>query len=151
MLPAATSCSSGFHRCVRLRSTSVTSARWWRPSLSPRPVASSRPPAPPPTTTTRCGPAMSVLRDGLSAEEELRPQAAEAVPLVEHDRRVDERVPELVEGTVDRAARGDAVARLDDLLALAREDEVGEERRGMGMRRPLRHADGARLPEGRIE
>ena len=27
MLPAATSCSSGFHKCVRMRSTSVIIAR----------------------------------------------------------------------------------------------------------------------------
>src|SRR5690348_3752686 len=116
MLPAATSWSSGFHRCVRLRSMSVTSARPFRPRRSPRRVANSSPPAPPPTMTTRC---MSVLRDGLSAQEEVRPELAEAVPLIEHDRGIDQLVPELVERAVHRAARGHAIARLDDLLALA--------------------------------
>src|SRR5437867_1200021 len=42
--------------CVRERSTSVTFALPFRPSLSPRRVASSRPPAPPPTTTMWCSP-----------------------------------------------------------------------------------------------
>src|SRR6478609_9548206 len=63
MLPAATSCSSGFQRCVRLRSTSVTCARPRRAKRSPSRVTSSSPPAPPPTTTMRCGAlAMSGLR-----------------------------------------------------------------------------------------
>src|SRR5688572_33222659 len=52
MLPAAISCSLGFHTWVRCRSISVTSTR--RCSRSPSRVASSRPPAPPPTITTRC-------------------------------------------------------------------------------------------------
>src|SRR6185369_5652453 len=51
MLPAATSCSSGFHKCVRVRSTSVTRAWPLRPAVSPSRVASSSPPAPPPTIT----------------------------------------------------------------------------------------------------
>ena len=54
MLPAATSCSSGFQRCVRAQSTSVTRARCRARSLSPSRVASSSPPAPPPTITMRC-------------------------------------------------------------------------------------------------
>src|SRR5436190_13376898 len=61
MLPAATSCSSGFHRCVRLPSISVTAALRRRPSLLPRRVASSRPPAPPPTMTIRCSVASTAL------------------------------------------------------------------------------------------
>src|SRR6185436_18798847 len=61
MLPAATSCSSGFHRCVRLPSISVTAALRRRPSLLPRRVASSSPPAPPPTMTIRCSGASTVL------------------------------------------------------------------------------------------
>src|SRR5574338_772378 len=54
MLPAATSCSNGFHRCLRDRSISVMPARPRRPRLSPSRVASSRPPAPPPTITILC-------------------------------------------------------------------------------------------------
>src|SRR5688572_25783650 len=96
MLPAATSCSSGFHRCVRLRSTSVTCARSFRPKRSPSLVASSSPPAPPPTTTMRCAATGSVLGgNGLAAEEYLRVEAAPAIPLVEHDRGIDQPVPEL--------------------------------------------------------
>src|SRR5262249_41924653 len=53
MLPAAISCSSGFHKCARDLSMSVISALPRRPSLSPSMVASSSPPAPPPTTTIR--------------------------------------------------------------------------------------------------
>src|SRR5436305_12231741 len=53
MLPAAISCSFGFHTWVRLRSISVISNFPLRPYLSPRRVASSSPPAPPPTITTR--------------------------------------------------------------------------------------------------
>src|SRR3954469_14130957 len=151
MLPAATSCSSGFHRWVRLRSMSVTSARPLRASRSPSRVASSSPPAPPPAMTMRCSAPTLFLGDGLAAEEELGPELAEAVPVVEHDRRVDQPVAELVERAVDRAARGNPVARLDDLLALAREDELGEERRGVRVRRLARDAHRARLPEGRVE
>src|SRR5262245_56753862 len=54
MLPAAISCSSGFHRCRRALSMRVMCALPRRPSLLPRRVASSSPPAPPPTTTMRC-------------------------------------------------------------------------------------------------
>ena len=56
MLPAATECSSGFHRCVRARSISVTSARPCLASVSPSFVTSPSPAAPPPTTTMRCTP-----------------------------------------------------------------------------------------------
>ena len=51
MLPAATACSSGFHRCVRPFSTSVMRASPRLPSVLPSRVASSSPAAPPPTTT----------------------------------------------------------------------------------------------------
>src|SRR3982751_3063795 len=54
MLPAATSCRCGFQKCVRVFSISVTCALLPLPSLSPRRVASSSPPAPPPTMTMRC-------------------------------------------------------------------------------------------------
>src|SRR5688500_6203135 len=125
MLPAATSCRSGFQRCVRLRSTSVTLACPRRPSVSPSRVASSSPPAPPPTTTMRCGlPERSAdtrlvaARHGLAAEEKLRPEPAPLVPLVEGDRGIDQAVLELVERTVDGAARGHAVSLLDDFLAV---------------------------------
>src|SRR3954470_20626799 len=97
MLPAATSCSSGFHRCVRLRSMSVTCARPRLPSLSPSAVASSRPPAPPPTTTIR---AALLTRHRLAAEEELGPSPAPEIPVVEQDGRIDEAVVELVERAV---------------------------------------------------
>src|SRR5215472_9292338 len=60
MLPAAISCNSGFHKCARALSISVTSALPRRPSLSPSRVASSSPPAPPPTMTTRCARLVSV-------------------------------------------------------------------------------------------
>jgi len=50
---AAISCSSGFHKCVRFLSISVTTARPRLPSELPSRVASSSPPAPPPTTTMR--------------------------------------------------------------------------------------------------
>ena len=63
MLPAAISCSLGFQTCERAWSISVMCARPRRPSLSPRRVASSSPPAPPPTITTRCSP----LRSGGAA------------------------------------------------------------------------------------
>src|SRR5262245_49687183 len=61
MLPAATSCSSGFQRWVRARSTRVTWARFFFPILSPSFVASSSPPAPPPTMTIRCSDELSML------------------------------------------------------------------------------------------
>src|SRR5262245_31037852 len=61
MLPAAISCSSGFHRCRRALSMRVMCALRRRPSLLPRRVASSSPPSPPPTTTTRCPPSATVL------------------------------------------------------------------------------------------
>src|SRR5262245_9996066 len=53
MLPAATSCSSGFHRWVRDLSIRLTAALPRRPSFLPSRVTSSSPPAPPPTTTMR--------------------------------------------------------------------------------------------------
>ncbi len=52
MLPAATSCSSGFHRCARERSIKVASAFLRLASLSPMRVTSSSPAAPPPATMT---------------------------------------------------------------------------------------------------
>src|SRR5215470_1887549 len=55
MLPASTSCNSGFQRWVRDLSIRETSATPRRPSASPSPVTSSRPPAPPPMTMMRCG------------------------------------------------------------------------------------------------
>src|SRR5258708_4968001 len=55
MLPAATACSNGFHKCVRFFSISVISATRRLPSVLPSRVASSSPAAPPPTITTRCG------------------------------------------------------------------------------------------------
>src|SRR5262245_50034436 len=54
MLPAATSCSSGFHRCERILSIKVTAALPRLPNLLPSRVTSSKPPAPPPTTTILC-------------------------------------------------------------------------------------------------
>src|SRR5258707_13654385 len=54
MLPAATWCSKGFHKCVRERSTSVINAFLRLPSFLPSCVASSSPPAPPPTMTILC-------------------------------------------------------------------------------------------------
>src|SRR5260221_3663494 len=110
MLPAATSCSSGFHRCVRLRSTSVTSARCFFRSRSPRRVTSSSPPAPPPTITTRC--AALLLGDRAPTEEDLGEMPVPLVPLVERDRRIDERIGEFVERAVHGEARRHAVARL---------------------------------------
>src|SRR5207237_9705019 len=86
--------------------------------------------------------------DGLAAEEELRPQAIPLLAVVERDRRVDDLVRELVERRVDRQARGHAVHALEELLAFAREQELGEEQRRMRPPRMLRHADGARLPVG---
>src|SRR5262245_24586820 len=67
MLPAAISCSSGFHRCVRFFSISVTAAFPRRPSLSPSRVTSSSPPAPPPTTTIRCNPWRAASAGGRSS------------------------------------------------------------------------------------
>src|SRR3954466_14059575 len=109
MLPAATSCSSGFHKWVRLRSPSVTGARPRLPRRSPRRVASSRPPAPPPTTTMRCA---LLTRHRLAAGEERRPEPAPAIPFVEEERGIHEAVLELVERAVHGRARGHAVARL---------------------------------------
>src|SRR5258706_4036482 len=131
MLPAATSCRSGFHRCVRLRSMSVICARCFFPRRSPSRVTSSSPPAPPPTITTRC--AALLLGDRAATEEDLGKMPVPLVPLVERDRPIDERVGKLVERAVDRDARRNAVARLDDLLSLARQDEVREELRRVGM------------------
>src|SRR5882724_2585748 len=54
MLPAATWCSKGFHKCVRERSTSVINACLCLPSFLPSCVANSSPPAPPPTMTILC-------------------------------------------------------------------------------------------------
>src|SRR5258706_12023481 len=54
MLPGATWCSKGFHKCVRERSTSVINACLRLPSFLPSCVASSSPPAPPPTMTILC-------------------------------------------------------------------------------------------------
>src|SRR5215470_3229063 len=61
MLPASTSCNSGFQRWVRDLSIRETSATPRRPSVSPSPVTSSRPPAPPPMTMMRCGALTSFL------------------------------------------------------------------------------------------
>src|ERR671931_2444474 len=86
--------------------------------------------------------------DRLAAEEELRPQAIPLLPFVERDRRVDDLVRELVEWRIDGQAGGHAVHALEELLAFAREQELGEEERRMRPARILRHADGARLAEG---
>ena len=51
MLPAAISCNSGFHTCVLVLSIKVIAAFLFLPRLSPKRVASSKPPAPPPTIT----------------------------------------------------------------------------------------------------
>src|SRR6476646_11266635 len=74
MLPAAISCSSGFHKCVRFLSIRVTAALPRLPSLSPSRVTSSRPPAPPPTTTIWCNasfPASAGRRSSAHAAEGL--------------------------------------------------------------------------------
>src|SRR6266849_3633108 len=85
--------------------------------------------------------------DGLAAEEELRPEAIPLLALVERDRRVDDLVRKLVERRIDRQARGHAVYAAEELLAVTREQELGEEQRRMRPARILRHADGARLAE----
>src|SRR6185312_10300984 len=108
MLPAATSCSSGFQRCVRLGSTSVTAAPAALPYRSPSLVASSRPPAPPPTMTTR-GATLALLlqrlhhrREELAVRGEHAAAVEEAVLAVEvgdeaagfpHEERARRHVP----------------------------------------------------------
>src|SRR3712207_5236294 len=78
MLPAATSCSSGFHRWLRARSTRVTEASPRRPSVSPSLVASSRPAAPPPTMTIRCRPASGGARSVVLLASDSCPVASTA-------------------------------------------------------------------------
>src|SRR5882762_7888019 len=89
--------------------------------------------------------------DGLAAEEELRPEAIPLLGLIQRERRVDELVRELVERRIDGQARGHAVHALEELLALARKQELGEEQRRVRPARMLRHADRACLAEGRRE
>src|SRR5438045_4863508 len=93
--------------------------------------------------------ALLAALDGLAAKEELRPELVPLLALVEGDRRIDDLVWELVERCIDRDARGHAVHALEELLALAREQELGEQQRRMRPARMLRHADGARLAEHR--
>src|SRR5258706_2526807 len=64
-VPAANSCSSGFHRCVRELSIRVTCVRPRRRGRRPGRVTSSSPPAPPPTTTIRCNCCSAVFASGL--------------------------------------------------------------------------------------
>src|SRR5438477_9397213 len=89
--------------------------------------------------------------DGLAAEKELRPQAIPLLALVERDRRIDDLVRKLVERRVDGEARGHAVHALEELLAVAREQELGKEQRRVRPARMSCHADRARLAEYRRE
>src|SRR6185369_1332257 len=83
-------------------------------------------------------PLIRLAPDFLTLEEQAGPAPFPLRPLVEHDHRIDQRIVELVERTVDRAARGNAVARLDDRLSFPGQDEVGEEQRRMRVRRTAR-------------
>src|SRR5438309_1851298 len=92
-----------------------------------------------------------LAHDGLAAEEKLGPQAIPLLALIEGDCRVDDLVRELVERRVDREARRHAVHALEERLALAGQEKLGEEQRRMRAARMLRHANGARLAEHRRE
>src|SRR4030095_3880651 len=89
--------------------------------------------------------------DFLTLQEERRPALLPLRPFVEHDDRIDQGVVELVERAVDRAARGNTVARLDDLLSFPGKNKVGKEERRMRVRSAAGEADRAGLPEGRLE
>src|SRR5689334_23163123 len=67
----------------------------------------------------------------LSPEEELAPDLLPLVVLVEGDHGVDHLEGEFVEVGVHREARGNAVALLEDGLALLRQHEVDEGHRGV--------------------
>src|SRR4051812_20947569 len=89
--------------------------------------------------------------DGLAAEEELRPEPVPLLALVERDGGVDDLVRELVERRLDCEARGHPVHAPEELLPVAREQELGEEQRRVRAPRVFGDADGARLPESRRE
>src|SRR5437899_2349477 len=88
---------------------------------------------------------------GLAAEKKLGPQAIPLLALVERDRRIDDLVRELVERRVHRQAGRHAVHALEELLAVAREQKLGEKQRRVRPARVSCHADGARLAEHRGE
>src|SRR5436189_6335137 len=85
--------------------------------------------------------------DGLAAEEELRPELVPLLAFVEGDRGIDDLVREPVERRIDREARGHAVHPLEELLALAREQELGEEQRRVRPAGMPRNTNRARLAE----
>src|ERR1041385_6428885 len=89
--------------------------------------------------------------NGLAAEENLRPEPVPLLALVERDRRIDDLVWKPVERRIDGEARRHAVHALEELLALARKQELGEEQRRVRPARMLRYADRARLAEHRPE
>src|SRR2546428_1218146 len=91
------------------------------------------------------------LLDPLTFEEKIRPKFLPTVGLVERDHRVDHLEGELVEVGVHRAARGHAVALLQDRLAFEGEHEVGKEQGRVRVRGAARHADRVRAPEGGLE
>src|SRR5262245_42700448 len=86
--------------------------------------------------------------DPLSVEEELGPKFLPFLGLVERDRGIDHLERKLVELRVDHAARGHAVALLDEGLSLARQHEIREEQGRMGTRRAARDADRVGTAEG---
>src|SRR5205823_5911910 len=73
------------------------------------------------------------------------------VALVERDRRIDDLVRELVERRVHLEVGGHTIHRLEEFLALAREQELGEEQRRVRPARIPGEADRARLAEGGLQ
>src|SRR5688572_815851 len=74
----------------------------------------------------------------LLADEKLVPELPPLVGLVEDGDGVDHREREVVEVALHLRARGHAPHRLEEPLALGREDEVREEERGVRMGRIAR-------------
>src|SRR6266849_2818999 len=97
------------------------------------------------------GISVGFLLDLLTFEEKIRPKFLPAAGLVEGDHRVDHLEGELVEVRVHRAARGHAVALLQDRLTFEGEHEVGKEQRRVGVRGAARHADRVGAPERGLE
>src|SRR5262249_28651216 len=87
----------------------------------------------------------------LAAEEEVRPELVPLVAFVERNRGIDDLVGKLVERRVDLQVRRHAVHRLEKFLALARQQECGEQERRVGTPGVFCQAERARLAERRLQ
>ena len=94
---------------------------------------------------------VGVALDLLALEEKIGPQFIPLLGFVERDDGVDHLEGKLVQLAVHRRAGGHPVAVLDELLALRREHEVGEQQRGVRVRRTRHHANGVGPAEGGVQ